>query len=206
MTNRFKAFLIDVFLIIALIISEAWVLREYFKNTLDFEPVLTFIGAFIAVLSSSKIIDVFGLKDNSKNHDQSLFSEFQELLPFEPTIRVLKEHDFGDAFRRETISPLNSFSIIFDSVDKEFLDKKLEIKRKEFLAEAKSLASEIATRTVPLRDNTFASVYSDAQRNSRTGARPAHIVEDARILNVKATSFVQKYERFIRYCKKRLNR
>jgi hypothetical protein len=198
-----RRFVEDLFAVAVLVGAEAWFLKGYFSGQPDFEPAIAFVAALGILLAKEPLRAKFSGGSYDRRHDQTLFQEFLRALPVEPTVRVLKEYDFGDSVRKQAIAPLYEFSDTWDSVQKEFLDKKLEKERKALFALARELATEIARRTVPVGDQEFISVYSDQQRASGHG-RPPHVLEDARVLNEKASAFVPKYEAFVRLCRERL--
>ena len=200
-----KIILENLITVAALILSEAWFLSGYFAGNPEYEPAIVFIAALGVLLSKDPIKRKFGIDNNSRSHDQSVFQKFSEIFPAEPTLRFLKEHDFGGSFRRANIKSLNDFVETWDSIENEFLNKKLEKKKKELYSKAEKLATEIARRTVPLSGGELSSVYSDNLRNAG-GPRPKHVIEDAIILNEIATEFVPKYEEFVRFCRKVLSR
>lgn len=140
---------------------------------------------------------------NAHGHDLALFKEFLRVLPFEPTLRLLKEHDFGNSFERQYLNPLFDFASTWDSVEKEFLDETCELGRKSIYSAAKDLVMEISARTVPVGVGKFASVFSDNQRKLGHG-RPPSVIEDAKVLNEKSSEFVREYEAFVRACKAKL--
>lgn len=76
--------------------------------------------------------------------------------------------------------------------------------KKELYEEALILATEVNRRTVIVRGNDLASVYSDNQR-AASGARPQSVIDDANYLNDKASKFVPKYEEFVRHARKQLH-
>ncbi|WP_426211720.1 hypothetical protein [Massilia sp. TWP1-3-3] len=80
-------------------------------------------------------------------HDQRLFARFMAALPFEPVIRLLKEHDFNGSFFREAFNPLVAFADSWDKPENEFSDPELQTLMKVFFGEACAIASEIALRT-----------------------------------------------------------
>jgi hypothetical protein len=199
-----KQFLEDLFSVAALVGTEAWFLKGYFAGQPEFEPGIAFTVALGVVIAKDPIRARLSGKSSVLQHDQALFNELLRVLPTEPTIRTLKEHDFGGPLRRSSITPLYEFNTTWDSVENEFVDQELEQGRKELHAAASDLAMEIAGRTVPTRNQDHISVYSDAQRVETRGLRPPEVVEDARVLNEKASAFVPKYEAFIRLCRKKL--
>lgn len=193
----------NVIAIAALLLFEAWFLKGYFAGNPEFEPGIGLILAIGAVFAKDPIKAKFGIGSTARKHDHALFEEFMSVFPTEPTVRFFREHDFGGSFHRECVAPLTNLVATWDTVEKEFMDKKLESKKKLLYAAAKELALEIARRTVPVGTGDFASVYSDNQRNSGN-PRPASVIEDAKVLNDISTAFVPKYEEFIRVCRAKL--
>jgi len=198
-----KQLIENLFAIAAVVGTEAWFLHGFYAGRPEYAPGLAFIAALGVLLAKDPIRAKLAGTDSTLSHDRELFQQFLRTLPFEPTIRVLREYDMGDPIPRQAINPLYEFSETWDSVEKEFLDSKLERQRKVLYGSARELASEVARRTVPVGDQSYISVYSDQLRASDRG-RPPHVIEDARILNAKAAEFVPNYEAFVRVCRKRL--
>lgn len=61
------------------------------------------------------------------SHDQRLYAELRTPLGFDPAVRLLREHDFGGAFSRKSIRPLYDVYETWDSPEKEFQDKELQV-------------------------------------------------------------------------------
>lgn len=198
-----RKFIEDLFAIAMLIGTEAWFLKGYYAGQSDFEPALAFVASLGVLLAKDPIRAHFKPADGNTNHDQQLFQSFLNVLPPNQTTRFFKEHDFGDSFLKSDVAPLYAFVETWDSVEKEFLDKELESKRNSLYALASELASEIAGRTVPLRGGDFVSVFSDQQRASGQ-PRPDSVINDAKVINGKASQFVPKYEEFVRICRSKL--
>ena len=198
-----KEFIGDLCAIAAVVGTEAWFLHGYYVGSPEYEPAIAFIAAVGFLLAKDPIRARLAGTNARQLHDRELFEQFLRALPFDPTIRVLRQYDMGSSIPRQPINLLYEFSDTWDSVEKEFLDAKLEGERKALYASARDFASEIAHRTVPVGDQTHISVFSDQLRASNPG-RPQHVIEDAEILNAKAAEFVHKYEAFVRLCRKRL--
>jgi hypothetical protein len=137
-------------------------------------------------------------------HDQKVFARFKMALPFDPTIRLLKEHDFGGPFPRSAIRPLFSFVDSWEQPENEFLDGELQAYLRKFIEKASVMANEVSLKTVPVGDGNFASVFSDHMR--ALGPRPEHVKREAREINDAASAFVPEYETFIRVCRAKLER
>lgn len=188
----------NIIIVLSLILFEAWFISGYFSGNLEFEPAIGFFVALGALFTKDKIKEKLGFGGESNSHDLALFEVFQQVFPVEPTLRLLKETDFGNSFPIESIQPLYRFVDSWGAVDKEFLNKKLEKERKSIYSAAKDLALEFAKQTVPIGKGDYLSVFPD---NLRGGPRPDHVIESAKILNEKSNEFTPKYESFIRTCK-----
>lgn len=193
----------DLVAIAVLLGTEAWFLQGYFAGVPEFEPGIAFMTALGVVLAKDAVRVRFSSNSANTSHDKDLFAQFLKDFPPEKTTRFFREHNFGDSFQRSNIVPLNTFVETWESVEKEFLDKSLEEKRKALYSVAFQFASEIACRTVPLRGGQLASVYSDQQRGA--GPRPESVIEDAKVLNKCASLFLPVYEDFIRTCRSKLS-
>lgn len=201
-----QKFVEDLFAVVLLVGTEAWFLNGFFAGQPDFESGLAFLAALGVVLAKDPVRAHFAPRlETNSGHDKELFQSFLNLLPPNQTTRFFREHDFGGSFSKSDVAPLHAFVETWNSVDKEFLDRELEEKRKALYSFASQLATEISGRTVPINAGDFCSVFSDQQR--ATGQpRPAHVIEDARVLNEKSLLFVPIYEEFVRLCKAKLER
>lgn len=199
-----RKFIEDLVAVALVVGAEAWFLKGYFADKPEFEPALAFLGALGVLLAKEPVRARFtSAHESAAAHDKELFQEFLDLLPPNQTTAFYKEHDFGGSFRRSAVQPLFAFAGIWRSVDKEFLDRDLEEKRRSLHKFASELVDEIAARTVPLRNSDLASVFSDQQR--MTGEpRPPSVIEDAKVLNEKSSLFVPMYEDFVRTCRAKL--
>lgn len=129
--------------------------------------------------------------------DRALFQEFLSSLPFEPTMRMVREQDFGAPFERLAVDPLFEFIHTWDSPEKFFLDAEWQAAFHQLYVELRKLADLITERTVPIGETqNYASVFSDQQRAA--GARPQHVLDDARALNQQAAVVWPRYEDFVR--------
>jgi len=137
-------------------------------------------------------------------HDQRLYEELKAILGFEPAIRLLRDHDFGGPFRRKAIQPLFDFYETWDSPEKEFMDKELQVGLAALYKAASELSNHLTGKTSPVGNGDFASVFTDNLRAA--GPRPDWVKQEARVLNEQASQFVPIYERFMRQCRDRLDR
>jgi hypothetical protein len=86
-----------------------------------------------------------------RDADIHTLNAIREGLPWLPTMKWLKEHDFGASFAAANLEPLDSF--VYESGDPaaEFLDMELEGLRAAFLVSLRDFLEELAT-------NVFANV------------------------------------------------
>lgn len=138
------------------------------------------------------------------SHDLRLFQEFQAIFPYEPAVRLLKEHDFGGPFPCNAIQPLFAFVETWDQPEKVFLDQEIQSALADLHRAAREMANHLAERTAPIGNGDYASVFSDTLRAA--GARPPWVIDDARVLNAQANLFVPLYEQFVRLCRSKLFR
>jgi hypothetical protein len=140
-----------------------------------------------------------------RKHDVDLFEELLRVLPFEPTVRLIRDHDFGGAFHKRAIQPLFDFVETWDSPEREFIDAALQAKLTDLYQAASNLSGEVVTLTVPIGPKQeLVSVYSDSVR-AEGGPRPKWVIEDGRRLNAAARLFTPIYEEFIRFARQQLN-
>ncbi len=137
-------------------------------------------------------------------HDLRLFQEFQTVFAFEPAIRLLRDHDFGNSFHRKSIQPLFDFIETWDQPEKEFLDQDLQLALAKLYQAARLMSNHLTEKTVPVGNGQYASVFSDSLRQS--GSRPDWVRVEARMLNEQANVFVPMYEYFLRLCRTKLLR
>ena len=195
----------DILGIAAAVAALGWFLKSSLVGQPAFEPVLAFLGALTVLMGKDPLRERLAVAGQARLHDRALFEAFLRILPTEPTIRLLKEQDFGDSFPKRAIDPLHEFTASWGSVENEFLDARLEKEKTTLVSVAGDLAAEIAHRTVPLGIyiSRHLSVVSDQQRASGR-PRPPSVREDARVLNAKAAAFVAAYEAFVRLCRAKL--
>lgn len=194
--------------ILATLVPAVWCALELYEgHSLSFSSVTAFLPAVVTLVAYLKMEGPTSRTAAAASpvaaHDQVLFSDFLAALPFEPTIRVLREADFGADYQAEWLQPLNRFVASWDDPNREFLDATLEAERLALYRAALALAMDFARETVPDDHNEgWRTVYPWRERG---GPRPAHVLESARVLNEAARSFVPRYEHFVRLARQRLN-
>lgn len=204
--------LVLVISILAALVPGFWCVQELMQSgSLSFSSVTAFLPALAAlagffVMGAPRKPDVGPVAHVAPAvavHDLELFEKFQRDLPFNPTIRLLREADFGADYRAEWLQPLNWFVEDWDNPNYEFLDPSLDEARSVLYTSARSLAFDFARETVPHDGNEgWRTVYP---WRDRRGPRPQNVLESARVLNEASRSFVPLYDNFVRLGRERLN-
>lgn len=198
--------------ILAVLVPGIWCGRELMEGN---TPSFSSVTAFLPALGTLVAYFVTGAPQKQGNtlagpvlppvavHDLALFDKFQNDLPFDPTVKLLREADFGADYRAEWLQPLNRFVEDWDNPSYEFVDASLDEARSVLYSAARSLAFDFARETVPHDGNEgWRTVFP---WRDRRGSRPEHVLESARVLNGASRSFVPLYERFVRLGRERLN-
>lgn len=197
-----RASVSNVLSLALVLLAWSWLLTSYLNEHLGWSQILAFIGALATIFGKEPVKEVLGWGRAESQHDKDLFDAFIQDLPVRPTIQLLKEHDFGDTFHEDEIQPLFDFCSVWEGVDYEFTNRKLEKRRESLYRSALELAREFARATVPVAGGPLRSVFPDNLRAQ--GGRPDHVIEDAKLLNRKANAFVPIYESFVRLCRRKL--
>ncbi|HEL3005582.1 TPA: hypothetical protein UM358_000503 [Stenotrophomonas maltophilia] len=195
--------------ILAAFVPGVWCVLEFMQSgSLSFSSVTAFLPAMAAlagffVMGAPTKPGRGAVASAIAAHDLELFEKFQKDLPFNPTIKLLREADFGMDYRADWLQPLNWFVEDWDNPNCEFIDPALEEARAELYVSARSLAFDFARETVPHDGNEgWRTVYP---WRDRRGRRPQHVLESAQVLNEASRSFVPLYENFVRLARRRLN-
>lgn len=183
-----------VFPIISIIMS--WSTNKIF-NPSDGSSVAAGIVAIVSVyLSSSE-------EKASVRHDREIFAKFLADFPHNPSIQLLKFHDFGGDYYSSDLQHFFAFVREWDRPELEFLDKRIEKKRRTLYGSAHILHDDFMRETVPNdRNPDMSTVYP---WNQRGGQRPDWIKQSAATLNAATRKFAPQYDEFVRYARKRLS-
>jgi hypothetical protein len=159
------------------------------------------IAAGIAAIASTFL--GASKEKESVRHDREIFTKFLMDFPHNPSIQLLKDHDFGGDYYKSQVQHLFDFVREWNRPELEFLDKRIEKKRKSLYDAAHSLFEDFMRETVPHdRNSEISTVYPC---NQRGGQRPEWIKESAATLNASSRKFAPQYDEFVRYTRKRLS-
>jgi hypothetical protein len=138
--------------------------------------------------------------ERKRKADAERFASILELLDSKNIMVFLREHDFGGAFPRNEIEPLNVFVNLSGDPDQTFLFDELEQQRLQVVQKARTLSKLIGVDTHP-RQGDLISVLPEDYVNR---IRPEWIEENATKLNNAATEFVSAFDEMVLTCRKKL--
>jgi hypothetical protein len=173
----------------AVLLTLTWLCRAP-----DWEPLSVFVAALFAYLGHVTWTSLQRITD----HEQHLLTRFRLLFPKDSgTIFFLREHDFGDSFNGDYMSPLFEYQGSWVGADFMFCNRGIEKKRCSFDKALRHFLNYLALETYPhdKRPGWFTMDYNELHNSSdKEGIRTE--------LNARATNFVQSYEDFVQHIRK----
>jgi hypothetical protein len=166
----------------------------YFKHP-DWEPVITGIGLFGTLLS----LEFTETKSIINNPDIKLYNKLIGLIPSSTLIEYLKVWDFGGPFDSEYLDPLRDFNHYWNNAEHEFMNSKLEAKKKELLTVTDEFLACIGHNTWPLHKG-YQSIPAEWQED-----QPARWEKAQTELNRLSNKIVTVHQEFVRMAKKILH-
>jgi hypothetical protein len=162
----------------------------------------TYVGDYYSFLHAgmvtAAIAPVAPVSPIANPNDVALFKELIDLLKPELVFSMFGQFDFGGAFRYEDVRPVTRFSETWCNADKEFIDQVLEDARKDALAKARKVSSDIARYTRPLNGGLQTVKLGNVDR------QPDSVRDQAKLINDAAGEFAKSYETLIRLGRLRL--
>lgn len=131
--------------------------------------------------------------------DKKTLHDFLETVPSNRAIRVLREFDFGAAFRLEWIEDIDVFLQNRNGPDHEFLDAKLEAARQKFRKTCVAFSSAVAAHTFPVGTNGVQSIPRDWEFDN-----PKRFYEAVEEVNRSADEVWKAYDRLVRLARSKL--
>ncbi len=139
----------------------------------------------------------FGYSQRGKKDRKVFDSLMGELPPDSPAIRFLDEHDMGDPFKYEIISPLHRVVEEWNRVDRIFLNKRIESKKAAFVESLRAFLDRFSERSGG-EGNGFISIGMKDWED-----RPK-MIEYKSELNRLGTESFKRYNEFVGYAHKKL--
>ena len=108
--------------------------------------ILTTIIAIVAII----VVRIWGRYDHRLKKDKYLLDTILKIVPTgSDTYLFLKQHDFGDAFRREPLRPLQELEMLLAQPSNFFLNKRLEKMKQQLCQDIKEFYELLLEKTFP---------------------------------------------------------
>jgi hypothetical protein len=152
------------------------------------EPKIGLVASLISFLAFEIKEDLS--KPNAS--DVKLFEEFLVTLPSDGDIEYIKDYDMAGPIERDRLKQLNRFYYDWDNAEHEFIDRKLEKKRKQLFKSITLFFEAYGKYTFSTGDR-FQRVPPEWQ-----GDHPQKHREAVELLNDRAESIFILHQTFIR--------
>jgi len=167
------------------------------------------VGEDIRVASSEVVGEFekgYTSNKNLKNiteFDKKLFNEFLSDLPPSGAIGFIDELNFHYIFKLDNLNELFSFCAKWDSVEYEFMNKELEIKRLEFYKKLNIFLDELGVVSSDIDGNGTQSIIP---KEFRIGKKPSYLLESVEKINNLSKEVYKLHQEFIRLGKELIYR
>jgi len=161
----------------------------------DWEPIITGIAFFGTLIG----LELAEKKSQKNNPDIILYNRLIELIPSGNIIEFLKNHDFGGPLNSEYLNPLRDFNYYWDNAEYEFLNPKLEAKKRDLMKATNEFIGYFALNTWSLGGN-IQSVPADWQDDN-----PERWEKTRSELNRLSDRIVTVHQELVRMAKKILH-
>ena len=142
--------------------------------------------------------------ENKEIADKNLFNQFLDEFPSNSaSLRLLKEHDFGNSFYGNKTEQTESFVNNWNNAEKQFLDSELEEKRQELWQHCNSFLLKLAESSGPIGVGPMFTVIPDTHLGKEFDM-PAFVTERISNLNDKATACYKLHQELVTLCKQKL--
>jgi hypothetical protein len=146
--------------------------------------------------------ELLGFGSSVNEHDVELYEKYTALFITNGAAEFYRHHDFLMSFEEALWKPLSGYVENWDTVEHEFVNRKLRRKHAKVYQSAKALGIAIATYTVPIGNGTLRSVKPDHVSKPV----PENIKEEARKINVLRPAFAEAHQNFVRLANRKLRR
>lgn len=134
-------------------------------------------------------------------HDVALLARVRQQLP-EPLVRFLRQHDFGNSFRRRILDPVYEISEDWVGAAFEFSDSETKAVFDDVLRLVRELTELTATRLYPVAQNADV-VSPKTMRDSAEGIQPATL-QAISAMNATASALIEALDVFERTARDRI--
>ncbi|CAN7390268.1 hypothetical protein LJR235_002322 [Pararhizobium sp. LjRoot235] len=134
--------------------------------------------------------------------DIRLFDALTTLLPSNSgALYLAKEHHFGNSFAIAALNPVTEFVQTWDKAEFEFVNKDIEVDKRNLMGLAGDFTSKVAQYTAP---NGFGMQSAIPRGIDPDFGLPEHISQEIRELNEAASAFYTAHQSFIRAAREKL--
>lgn len=173
------------------------------------------VGLFLIFMSLAHNIGhkYFWLKKSIFSHrvcqekrisDANLLDRFLNCLPSNSrSVRLLKEHDFGNSFNKGDLAELEEFYYSWNGAEYCFTDAEIDVKRGILYDECALFLSKIGEYTIPVGVSDFISVISESHRGIDWGL-PEYVQDQINELNHLSTIIYKKHQDFISFSRAKI--
>lgn len=178
----------------AMMLSVGW-----FVSSPDWEPVITFLGLFVAFLINDREHSGRRSKESKTSklaqRDKKLFKMFLKTLPSKGSVQFLREHNMaGFSFKRSELSDLQKLYYEWCDAEHEFSDTEMETKRKELHGCIGEYLNYLSINTWPTHISGFQSVPSEWELE-----QPTRFTEVVEKLHSMASTIVEQHQELVRF-------
>jgi hypothetical protein len=158
---------------------------------------LLIVGQLVAVLGSP-------VDEGLLAADRALFAEFRQLLPSgRDPVTLLRDYDFGAAFRWDSLDPLSEFVRAWDDAEHQFHDSGVETERQHLLDLASAFVNRLAMDAGPDEGGWYSIVPVEHRDTFRLGDRE-NDVRRVDEVNQMATEVYNQHQHFVEVARRRL--
>jgi hypothetical protein len=175
---------------VAFLVSLAWIYRHPAWESVT--AGLSALVAFVGLLIEQNIY-------NNKKSDRRLFEQFKRVLPSDGSVAFIDTLSMAaGSFHPANLDDLDNFADTWNDAEHEFLDRKLERKRKHLLKLIKEYRLLVGGNTFRTRDGE-ATVPPEWESE-----QPDRFNQAVNILHDKAGEVVEAHQQLIRLARKKL--
>ena len=133
--------------------------------------------------------------------DYKLLEKFLDEFPSNcASSLLLKEHDFGNSFDRNSLQQIDSFYYQWNGAEYHFSDQEIDKKRQELFEGCKEFLLKVAEYSGPVGATSFSSVIPDRYRANDWNL-PEWVTTQIKELNDLATELYNMHQEFIKFAK-----
>ncbi|MDR7019581.1 hypothetical protein [Aeromonas salmonicida] len=137
-------------------------------------------------------------------YDANLLDRFLDCIPSSSrSVRLLKEHDFGNSFNKGDLAELEKFYCNWNGAEYYFTDTEIDLKRGLLYDKCSFFLSKIGEYTIPVRASDFISVISESDRGIDWDL-PDYVQGQIDELNRLSTEIYKQHQDFISFSKAKI--